>query len=107
MNACSSCKSYGHTTKDCPNRKCYICHQTGHVARTCPRAGGVRDVREVRDVRDVRSNLQYQNRRTEGGQGMKRGRGGPGECWNCGKKGHIARDCGQASKTLTIGARSY
>src|SRR4051812_9671604 len=43
MNACSSCKSYGHTTKNCPNRKCYICHQTGHVARTCPRAGGVRD----------------------------------------------------------------
>merc|ERR1719231_804701 len=34
---CYVCKKWGHTKKDCPNKRCRFCNKEGHVAEECPK----------------------------------------------------------------------
>ena len=33
---CYVCKKYGHTKKDCPNKRCRFCFEIGHEREDCP-----------------------------------------------------------------------
>ena len=36
---CYVCKKYGHTKKDCPNKRCRFCFEIGHEREDCPVSG--------------------------------------------------------------------
>ncbi|MDP7081784.1 MAG: hypothetical protein QF372_00290 [Candidatus Poseidoniia archaeon] len=53
---------------------------------------GDREVEHVREDLNI-SDLAYAMPRPDRGRGGGRGAGGGGKCFNCGKPGHISRDC--------------
>jgi len=53
---------------------------------------GDREVEHVREDLNI-SDLAYAMPRPDRGRGGGRGGGGGGKCFNCGKPGHISRDC--------------
>ena len=82
------------------DKKCYRCDRTGHLKRDC---------------RVAERNLPQRNRNGKGGYGKGKGDKGKGassgdakkkerSCYNCGKKGHYAKECrGPKKKIATVG----
>ena len=82
------------------DKKCYRCDRTGHLKKDC---------------RVAERNLPQRNRNGKGGYGKGKGDKGKGassgdakkkerSCYNCGKKGHYAKECrGPKKKIAAVG----
>ncbi|KVI04938.1 Zinc finger, CCHC-type [Cynara cardunculus var. scolymus] len=87
--ACNNCRKTGHLARDCHNDPvCNICSISGHVARQCPKSGS--------DLPSLPGPLKHGSSSLMGPLGTSSMMDDPFRdmiCRNCGRPGHISRDC--------------
>ncbi|KAI3734856.1 hypothetical protein L6452_14336 [Arctium lappa] len=87
--ACNNCRKTGHLARDCHNDPvCNICSISGHVARQCPKSGS--------GLSSLPTSVKHGPSSLMGPPGTSSMMDDPFRdmiCRNCGRPGHISRDC--------------